>query len=182
MKSLLIIFTRNPELGKVKTRLANGVGDKAALEIYKFLLRYTHSITQNLVVNKHVYYSGNIPETDIWEDENFSKKLQHGNDLGDRMQRAFKDGFDAGYEKVIIIGSDMYDLNSQDLYNAFSKLDLHDFVIGPAKDGGYYLLGMKRLKPEIFQHKSWGMSTVLEDTFRDLKGENLVLLEERDDI
>lgn len=181
-KSLLIIFTRNPDLGKVKTRLAKGVGDKAALEIYKFLLRFTHSITKNLPVDKEVYYSDIIPENDIWEEGNFSKKLQQGKDLGARMQQAFQSGFDKGYEKIIIIGSDMYDLNSQDLNTAFSKLIMYDFVVGPAEDGGYYLLGLAKFKSELFQQKTWGSSTVLEDTLADLKDEKFLLLEERNDI
>ncbi len=184
MKSncLLIIFTRNPELGKVKTRLAQGVGENAALEIYKFLLRHTHSITQNLAVDKEVHYSGSIPENDLWDAGDFSKKLQQGEDLGARMQQAFETGFENGYHKIVIIGSDMYDMDSQDLHTAFSKLDRHDFVIGPAQDGGYYLLGMTQLKPEVFQQKSWGTSTVLNDTLEDLGSENYVLLEERNDV
>ncbi len=181
-RSLLIIFTRNPEPGKVKTRLAREVGDKAALEIYKFLLQYTHSITKDLLMDKEVYYSGSIPEKDIWEEGIFSKKLQQGEDLGDRMQHAFQAGFGNGYNKIIIIGSDMYDLDSRDLNIAFSKLDLFDFVVGPAEDGGYYLLGMKELRKELFQQKKWGAATVLDDTLQDLKNDKIILLPERNDI
>ncbi len=86
----LLIFTRNPELGKVKTRLAGGVGDVAALDIYKFLLRHTVSITQNLSVDKQVFYSEKIRASDYWDENRFTKKLQHGNDLGARMQKPLK--------------------------------------------------------------------------------------------
>jgi glycosyltransferase A (GT-A) superfamily protein (DUF2064 family) len=161
--SLLLILTRNPELGKCKTRLAAKVGDKAALEIYQFLLQRTVSFTEHLRVEK-------------W------KKLQVGKDLGERMQNAFRDGFQAGFEKVIIIGSDMYHLEQADLEEAFSTLETHDYVIGPAEDGGYYLLGMKSLNQALFWNKQWGTDTVLADTMQDLKTESVALLNEKNDV
>ena len=178
----LLIFTRNPELGKVKTRLAGGVGDQAALDIYKFLLQHTVKITSGLSVDKQVFYSEKIRSGDFWDEEKFTKKLQHGEDLGLRMQRAFQDAFKSGYQKAIIIGSDMYDLSQKDIEQAFAALDDHNFVIGPAEDGGYYLLGMNVLKPELFQHKEWGTETVLNDTLADLKEESVKLLETRNDV
>ncbi|WP_028377509.1 TIGR04282 family arsenosugar biosynthesis glycosyltransferase [Leeuwenhoekiella sp. MAR_2009_132] len=178
----LLIFTRNPELGKVKTRLAGGVGDEAALEIYKFLLAHTVSITTGLTADKQVFYSEKIRSGDFWDDDKFTKKLQHGKDLGERMNKAFAQAFRAGYKKVIIIGSDMYDLSQQDLEKAFALLDDHDFVVGPAEDGGYYLLGMTFLKPELFQDKTWGTETVLKDTLADLKEESFILLPTRNDV
>ena len=179
---VLLIFTRNPELGKVKTRLAGGVGDASALEIYKFLLQHTVSITQNLSVDKQVFYSEKIRASDYWDENTFSKKLQHGDDLGARMQKAFSTAFASGYKKAIIIGSDMYDLSQKDLEEAFSALDDHDFVVGPAEDGGYYLLGMTFLKPELFSNKTWGTETVLKDTLADLSSESVKLLETRNDV
>src|SRR5690606_22625871 len=103
-------------------------------------------------------------------------------DLGERMANAFIDGFTAGYEKIIIIGSDMYDLNENDLLEAFKILDQHDYVIGPAIDGGYYLLGMKCLNPVLFENKSWGTDTVLKATLEDLKGKNYGVLAPKNDI
>ena len=182
MKNLLIIFTRNPELGKCKTRLAATVGDKTALNIYKFLLRHTVEITQNLAVDKRVYYSEQIWEDDVWDRKDFDKKLQKGTDLGTRMYHAFAEGFDAGYDGIIIIGSDIYDMNQVDLEDGFSSLSSNDFVIGPADDGGYYLLGMRGLKAELFQNKNWGTSSVLEDTLTNLENESVHLLSERNDI
>ncbi|MFI8378549.1 TIGR04282 family arsenosugar biosynthesis glycosyltransferase [Leeuwenhoekiella sp. NPDC079379] len=178
----LLIFTRNPELGKVKTRLAAGVGDEAALEIYTFLLKHTVTITQNLTADKHVFYSEKIRSGDFWDDDKFTKKLQHGEDLGERMNKAFDEAFRAGYKKAIIIGSDMHDLSQQDLEEAFTVLDDHDFVVGPAEDGGYYLLGMTFLKPELFHNKVWGTETVLQNTLADLKGESFKLLPTRNDV
>ncbi|SHG48870.1 TIGR04282 family arsenosugar biosynthesis glycosyltransferase [Flagellimonas flava] len=180
--NLLLIFTRNPELGKCKTRLAAKVGDPSALEIYKFLLQHTVAITQNLKMDKQVYYSNSIWEDDIWNPATYQKKLQKGEDLGMRMMRAFQEGFHSGYEKIIIIGSDMYDLSQADLENAFDQLDKHDFVLGPAEDGGYYLLGMRTLETSLFTGKAWGQDTVLRDTLGDLEGKNHSSLDKRNDV
>lgn len=181
-KDLLLILTRNPELGKCKTRLAAKVGDSAALDIYKFLLDKTVSFTKDLKVEKWVYYSEEIWKEDIWDNKLYQKKLQVGNDLGERMMNAFKEGFQAGFEHIIIIGSDMYHLNQSDLEEAFSKFKNHNFVVGPAEDGGYYLLGMKSLKKELFQNKEWGTSSVLAGTLSDIEDEKIALLEEKNDV
>lgn len=180
--NLLLIFTRNPELGKCKTRLAAKVGDKAALEIYKFLLAHTVSFTRKLETEKQVFYSEAIWENDLWDNHIYQKKLQNGVDLGVRMQNAFQDGFDSGFEKIIIIGSDMYDLSQEDIEKAFAKLEDHDYVVGPAEDGGYYLLGMTNFKKELFENKAWGTDTVLSHTLEDVKTENHFLLEAKNDV
>ena len=179
---LLLIFTRNPELGKCKTRLAAKIGDPAALEVYTFLLNHTVGFTQSLDAHKIVYYSEEIWENDIWDNGLYQKQLQIGDDLGKRMKNAFAQGFDSGFKKIIIIGSDMYDLSQSDLEEAFSMLDSHDYVIGPAEDGGYYLLGMKVENSKVFQDKAWGTESVLSDTLKNLEKENLFLLPERNDV
>lgn len=181
-KNLLLIFTRNPELGKCKTRLAATIGNQAALEVYKFLLAHTVDFTKTLHTKKVVYYSEVIWENDIWDTNFYDKKLQLGNDLGERMANAFQSGFASGFEKIMIIGSDMYDLSTPDLENAFTALDGHDYVIGPATDGGYYLLGMKTYNPSLFAHKDWGTETVLEDTLADLHNDTVKLMEPRNDV
>jgi len=181
-KNLLLIFTRNPELGQCKTRLAATIGDKAALDIYTFLLRHTATITHNLYAHKTVYYSEEIWTHDLWDNALYGKKKQAGADLGERMGNAFMDGFEEGYEKIIIIGSDLYELDQTDLENAFKALDEHDYVIGPATDGGYYLLGMKSPNMTLFQNKEWGTDTVLQKTLTDLKQESYLLLEARNDV
>ena len=168
-ENLLIIFTKNPVLGKVKTRLAKGVGDKKALEIYKFLLKHTKDITGKLNVNKQVYYAWNIAEDDIWKDGGFQKRLQVEGDLGEKMEAAFKSGFDEGYNKIIIIGSDLYDMDTTDLEEAFKELENHNYVIGPAEDGGYYLLGMKSLNSALFINKAWSTSSVFEQSLQDMQ-------------
>ncbi len=179
---LLLIFARNPEPGKCKTRLAEDIGDEAALEIYRFLLRHTASMTSELPVDKRVCYADAIWENDIWDPRIYQKRLQRGNDLGQRMHLSFQEGFADGYRKVIIIGTDLYDLDQADLEQAFKALDNADYVLGPARDGGYYLLGMKRPDELIFRNKSWGSDRVLSQTLEDLRDEKVVLLPEKNDI
>ena len=181
-KNLLLIFTRNPEFGKVKTRLARDIGHQAALDIYKFLLAHTAKICTPLDTEKAVYYSEEIPNNDLWNAAVFQKKKQIGEDLGERMQNAFAEGFNLGYSKIIIIGSDLYDIETKDLEQAFKVLNNHEIVIGPAEDGGYYLLGMKQLHPKLFKNKNWGTATVLQDTINELKKSNYKLLEKRNDV
>ncbi|MDC6351213.1 TIGR04282 family arsenosugar biosynthesis glycosyltransferase [Zeaxanthinibacter sp. PT1] len=181
-RSLLLIFTRNPELGKCKTRLAATIGDEAALNIYKFLLQHTENVTRDLSLTKWVCYSEAINPDDHWDTDYFKKKLQMGNDLGERMENAFRAGFKAGYKHIAIIGSDLYDLSSKDIMNAFELLKNSEAVIGPAKDGGYYLLGMNKIQPAVFKNKDWGTDSVLEATCRDLKSLDITKLEVRNDV
>jgi len=181
-KNLLVIFTRNPELGKVKTRLAKGIGDQSALDIYKILLDHTVSVTKKGNCKKSVWYSEKVRQNDIWDNSLYTKHLQKGNDLGERMEHAFTYGFANGYEKIVIIGSDLYDLREEHLAQAFGYLDHYNAVIGPAKDGGYYLLGLNTMIAPVFRNKKWGKDTVLKDTLKDLKSLKIKLLEELNDI
>ncbi|WP_034256325.1 TIGR04282 family arsenosugar biosynthesis glycosyltransferase [Arenibacter latericius] len=181
-KNLLLIFTRNPILGKCKTRLAASIGDKNALDIYKFLLLHTQNITKDLKVDKWVCYSDYIGKDDYWDSSHYRKIQQRGIDLGERMANAFKDGFDTGYEKIIIIGSDMYDLKENEIADAFNFLDTNDYVVGPALDGGYYLMGMKKFNPKLFKGKAWGTDTVLKKTLDHLRDEKYFLLSPKNDI
>ena len=181
-KNLLIVFTRNPELGKVKTRLAKTVGNAIALKIYTFLLERTRDIAVQVSADKAIYYSVKVRENDIWDANIFQKHQQVGEDLGIRMLHAFKNGFKAGYEKVMIIGSDLYDLTAETIENAFMALENNEVVIGPAEDGGYYLLGMNSLEEKVFKNKDWGTETVRKDTLEDLKDKKVFLLGELNDV
>ena len=181
-KNLLIIFTRNPVKGKVKTRLAKTIGEDKALIIYKTLLIRTEKTTRDLDCEKAVYYSVEVQEKDIWDASIYQKYQQHGEDLGERMLNVFSDAFKNRYEKVVIIGSDLYDLRQNHINEAFKMLNNYDVVIGPAQDGGYYLLGMNSLNSLVFKNKVWGSSTVLNDTLNDLKNKSVYLLETLHDI
>ena len=173
MKNAIIIFVRNPELGKVKTRLAASVGDHAAVDIYKQLLLHTMQVADESSADKFVFYHEQIMQHDIWNKNGFFKKLQSGSNLGEKMKNAFSTIFTEGYSKVIIIGSDCLQLNSTIINEAFAGLEQNDTVIGPAKDGGYYLLGMKIMLPFLFDHKAWSTATVFKDTMFNMRQHNL---------
>lgn len=167
--NLLMVFAKNPELGKVKTRLARTIGDQKALEIYLKLLEHTYAIANKTFADKAIFYSNKIEEFDILDYYKFPKFLQKGDDLGERMDRAFGEAFGQHYEKVVIIGSDCYDLTSDIVEDAFALLNDHNVVIGPALDGGYYLLGMDRHYSHLFRGKKWSTPDVLLDTILDAK-------------
>lgn len=162
MNELLMIFVRNLIPGMVKTRLAEDIGIYKALDVYMELVNHTHHITRKLEVDKAVYYSEYVEIEDIWDDGNYELKLQKGNTLGEKMSVAFDEGFDS-YHKVIIIGSDCYELSGKVIKEAFVQLEENDLVIGPAKDGGFYLLGMKEYLPQLFENKTYSTHTVLQE-------------------
>ena len=171
-EAALMIFVKNPELGKAKTRLAKTIGNEAALQIYELLLDKTHEVVQPLEIDLQVHYTSFIDQNDLWENEKFSKQLQLQADLGEKMRSAFENSFASGFKKVCIIGSDCYDLTTAILESAFEQLSNHDFVIGPSKDGGYYLLGMTEFQPSLFQDISWSTSTVFSETIKKITSLN----------
>lgn len=181
-ENLLLLFTRHPELGKCKTRLAKKIGDLKALEVYSYLLQHTANVTKNVNADKQVWYATQPVENDIWNHEYYTKKAQQGEDLGARMSYAFAEGFQEGYDKILIVGSDLLDINAALIEDAFEKLDKTDFVLGPAQDGGYYLLGMKSFRKEIFEDKNWSTASVFNDTLISMGDKSVTLLETLNDI
>jgi hypothetical protein len=173
MKNAVIIFVRNPELGKVKTRLAATVGDEEALNIYCLLLNHTMQQAGKVAADKFVFYHQQIKADDIWNKDGFYKKLQTGESLGDKMKAAFDEIFNLGYNKIMIIGSDCLQLNSTIINAGFGLLDEHDTVIGPATDGGYYLLGMKKNYGFLFDNKAWSTENVFDDSMKDMQHHQL---------
>lgn len=170
-KNKLIIFVKNPILGKVKTRLAADIGQEGALETYKMLLQHTLTVAKNCNASVSIYYSDFINQDDLWD--GFDKNIQESGDLGGRMSSAVEEQFSKGYEKVMIIGSDCLDISSKIIDIAFQKLDKTDVVIGPAQDGGYYLIGSRRYVSNIFENKKWSTETVFLDTVEDINKLNL---------
>lgn len=170
---VLMIFIKNPRLGRVKTRLAKSIGEVQALAVYKELLRLTKSVTDPLQVSKQLWYSSFIDRNDIWPGDFYEKRLQKGEDLGKRMQYTFQKAFDESFEKAVIIGSDCSTLTTDIIRQAFQVLDDHRVVIGPARDGGYYLLGMSQYYPDIFTDKSWSTPSVLTETIEQLHEQNI---------
>ncbi|MBK9191231.1 MAG: TIGR04282 family arsenosugar biosynthesis glycosyltransferase [Crocinitomicaceae bacterium] len=180
----LIVFIKNPTAGKVKTRLAEMIGEQKALKIYQHLLDHTLRVSSSADADKIVYYSDFIPANDVWKKAGFEQALQSGTDLGERMTNAFRSSFIKGYEKIILIGSDCFEIDPEHIEDAFSKLSDHDLVAGPAKDGGYYLIGMKEPNPEIFADIKWSQPDVLKITPEKAssKGLKTALTDELSDI
>lgn len=166
-KNHLIIFIKNPVLGRVKTRLASAIGDEKALEVYMQLLEITRKTAVKVNCTRHVFYSDEI-EDDGWDEDLFNKHVQEGIDLGNRMQKAFERVFALGAEKAVIVGSDCPQIGPEAIDEAFAVLGTKDVVLGPAKDGGYYLLGMKKRHDFLFKDKEWSTDTVFDDTILDL--------------
>ncbi|MFN3916731.1 MAG: TIGR04282 family arsenosugar biosynthesis glycosyltransferase [Flavobacteriales bacterium] len=184
MKNKLLIFVKHPEPRKVKTRLAATIGNESALNIYKGLLNITERIARNVPAKREVHYGGKITEEDVFSSVLYEKHLQVNGDLGEKMKFAFEASFESGYEKVVIIGSDCPLLESRHIEQSFELLQFNDVVFGPARDGGYYLLAMRRLIPELFSGISWSTDTVLKDSQKKLKmqGISFVSLETLSDV
>lgn len=183
-KNALIIMTKNPELGKCKTRLAKTLGDNKALEIYIQLIDYTAKIAKESKADKFIYSTDILIDKKRWECPNTFFSIQSKGDLGERMNTAIQNIKNQGYEKVIVLGSDCAEINAKDIDKAFDKLNTNDYVLGPALDGGYYLIGMNEVSPTLFQNMKWSTENVLSDTVARINAKNCThsLLEAKSDI
>lgn len=181
MKNLLIVFIKNPIPGKVKTRLAEKIGADAALEVYHKLINITKSAVEDTDADVRIYYSSEFEEN-IWT--GVPIYIQNGIDLGERMKNAMDSGFQDGYERICLIGSDLPTITSEIIQSGFNSLNFMDVVLGPAEDGGYYLIGLKKMIPEIFMDKPWSHGDLLEKTLEDLtrQKESYFLLKTLNDI
>lgn len=168
-KNLLIVFVKNIVLGKVKTRLAKTIGNDAAFSIYSELVAITEKATTKVKADKHIYFSDEVISSKWKNDKKF---VQKGADLGIRMQNAFQNGFDKGYENILLIGSDLPNISEEIIETGFEKLQQNDVVFGPAEDGGYYLIGMSKMNTSIFENKPWSQSDLLAVTLQELEAQN----------
>ena len=169
MERLLLVFVKNPVLGLVKTRLARTIGDEKALWVYEKLLAHTRRAARGVAAQRWVCYSDFVPTADAWLKGGFAPHRQEGETLGDRMYEAFRQGFAAGYGPILIIGSDCPEISPALLEDAFRQLESFPVVLGPAPDGGYYLLGMNYLVESLFRNKPWSTPAVLAETVADLQ-------------
>ncbi|QNH60660.1 TIGR04282 family arsenosugar biosynthesis glycosyltransferase [Hymenobacter sediminicola] len=165
----LLIFARHPELGRVKTRLAAGIGPEAALAVYRELLAHTWAVTEHLGVHKTVWLAepptGPLTMPDQWI--GYEQLVQFPGDLGTKMQMAFSHAFSNSAAAAVIIGTDCPGITEALLQEAYAAFDTHEVVVGPAEDGGYYLLGMRELYMDLFLNKSWSTDSVLAHTLDD---------------
>ncbi len=161
----LLIFVKNPIPGKTKTRLAKDVGHEKALQMYQRLQEHTRLQAEGLPdVTRYLHYSDRADNRDAWPNSVFIKMVQVGDGLGERMSQAFDHAFARQHDRVIIIGSDCPGVTTALVQEAFAALLTHDLVIGPALDGGYYLLGMCHPHPQLFTEMEWSTDHVLKDT------------------
>lgn len=181
---LLIVFAKNPEQGKVKTRLAKVIGEEKALAIYYKLLNNTRNIAMEADADVAVFYHQYVDTEDDWDNQQFQKYKQEGKDLGERMYNAIVKGKEKGYQKVCLIGSDIWGLNAEIINTAFGRLAYFDWVFGPAKDGGYYLIGCREPQKEVFELEKWSHPLVLNETLKICDQLNLTvgLVDELNDI
>jgi len=162
-KNLIIVFCNNSLIGKVKTRLAKSIGKSKALRIYNLLVDKTISVLKQVEFDIVVFHGDFIPNDKAWS---FTKqeKVQNGKDLGVRMKKAFEWGFKMGYQNICIIGTDLWTLEKKIFQETFNALKNNNIVFGPSTDGGYYLLGLKKMNSSLFDITSWGTSKALEDS------------------
>ncbi|MFZ9046415.1 MAG: TIGR04282 family arsenosugar biosynthesis glycosyltransferase [Cyclobacteriaceae bacterium] len=172
----LIVFVKNLIPGTVKTRLAKDIGQDMAMEVYKELVSYTSEITDKIKgIDRVIYYSEYVELWDFFDDKKYQKSLQEGKDLGQKMLNAFYDAFENGYQKAVLIGSDVPDISKKVIMDAYEKLDKYDVVVGPAEDGGYYLIGMKDAHKELFEDFAYSHNQVLEELLDAAEDKNLAV-------
>ena len=179
----LAILCKTPEKGFVKTRLAASVGDQKALEIYLDLLNITDGETRPFNSSRHLFLASALEDSiekmqstlqqqDLFTDPKTKFVIQQGEDLGQRMSTAFEKLF-KNHQSVVLIGCDLPDLTSALISKAFDALQNNDLVIGPSCDGGYYLIGLNKSTPELFEEISWSTEKVLKQTLE--RAERLLL-------
>jgi uncharacterized protein len=168
-KQHLIIFTRYPEPGQTKTRLIPALGTEGAANLQRQMTEYTllqvKQLQSSSIISFEVRFAGgSLQLMQDWLGCDLIYRSQGEGDLGSRMVQSFCNAFELGAEKVIIIGTDCPGISAQILVTAFEHFRQGDLVVGPAVDGGYYLIGLQRLIPELFISIDWGTSQVLQQT------------------
>jgi rSAM/selenodomain-associated transferase 1 len=175
-KSIVLLFIKAPFKGRVKSRLAAAVGEEAALELYKnFILDIVDALSTSGYPFRICFYPPDAEEAITTWLVGHPAAPQDGNDLGERMELAFKKLFSEGFTSAILIGSDIPDLTPAVFHEAFESLNENDAVIGPAADGGYYLIGFNQRSflPRIFRGIPWSTETVFRETMGILKESSL---------
>lgn len=165
----LIVFTRYPIPGKTKTRLIPALGAAGAANLHRQMTEHTLAQVRQLRADGvaiEIHYAGTKIDRELadWLGADLVYRSQGDGDLGDRMALSIKTAVQTGHDRVIIIGTDCPGLNAEVLQLAFQQLRDRDLVLGPAIDGGYYLIGMQRFIPELFVGISWGTSVVRQQT------------------
>lgn len=174
MKNRIIFFTRVPKVGTTKTRLYDFVSPDTAVEIQKKLMKKNYNVLKKCGEEIALYHDGQSIDDSVMVDilENREFSYQVGKTLGDKMYNAIDEELKSS-DKVILLGSDIYNLQENMIHTAFEKLDKYDVVINPSVDGGYFLIGMKKAIKEVFDLPSYGDNTVLENLLTVCNEQNL---------
>jgi len=162
----IIIFIKNPDLGRVKKRLAQTVGDEQALEIYIGMLEHIQAITRPLNADKYLFYDRVKDQNDNWPNDIYHKDVQAGRHMVNRIQNALKKVFAKGYKHIVIIGSDCLELDERMIRLALRQLEHFDAVVGPTQDGGFYLFGLNEYNADILKVPGWGTSSLMTNVLR----------------
>lgn len=176
----IIIFVKAPEPGRVKTRLCPPLSSAEAALLYQAFVQDTLAMAaqiQQTTVELAYEPTDSYPDLAWLGRENLSFFKQEGKDLGSRLIHAFERAFVNGSVRVVIIGSDSPALPSDYIRRAFAEMDSHDVALGPTADGGYYLIGLTRPAPQIFQNISWSTAAVYNQTVGLVKQHGLSLAE-----
>lgn len=173
MKALMI-FARYPEPGRVKTRLGAVLGMERAADLYREFAGNAFSVGASLESEEVAVYLFHPPDVSEslmreWVGRPFRYRLQSGASLGERMANAFRNTFNEGATASVIIGSDVPELETETVREALASLSMHDVVVGPCPDGGYYLLGMNRFQEALFSGVPWSTPEVLASTYRKIR-------------
>jgi rSAM/selenodomain-associated transferase 1 len=175
----LLFFIKNPEKGKVKTRLASAMGDERAMKLYKrFLLEILSTLNRGTFLFYLCFYPENsLNDFKDWLGDDYLYMPQKGENLGERMKNGFVEAFSMHFKRVVLIGSDIPELPIEFIQEAFQSLKEKDVVIGPSIDGGYYLIGFKEktFSPQVFEGIPWSTESVFEETMKVLKEEKLTV-------
>lgn len=164
----LIIFAREPKVGRVKTRLLKNLTPPQVSSLYKAFIKDVLNSAKGVPCDQRVIFhtgSRSLPFLGKFK-KYFDYQRQKGTDLGQRMHRAFVESHKSGFRRTVIIGADSPHIDPAQIKKAFHQLGPNDAVIGPARDGGYYLLGLKRPVPLLFSGIRWGKNKVLGTTLK----------------
>jgi rSAM/selenodomain-associated transferase 1 len=169
----LLFFIKNPERGKVKTRLISAVGAETAVRLYKrFLLEMLSTLNRGTFLFYLCFYPADaLEDLRNWLGEDYLYLPQQGENLGERMKNGFMEALAMDFKRVVLIGSDIPGLPLEFIEEAFTSLEEKDAVIGPSFDGGYYLIGFrdKTFSPGAFKGIPWSTGRVFEETMKILK-------------
>ncbi|MFN9199223.1 MAG: TIGR04283 family arsenosugar biosynthesis glycosyltransferase [Planctomycetaceae bacterium] len=168
----LLVMTRIPEAGRVKTRLIPALGPEGASQLHEALLR--HTLRQALDVGwaTEIWFTGaeTFPRDAFPEAATFLPQSQGTGDLGDRLIRAVASACATDANGVVVIGTDCPGLTAGTLRQAAEGLLTHEVVLGPAEDGGYYLIALRQPQPALFTNIEWGTERVLAHTLEKCRG------------